>query len=283
MTSPSVTSPSATPRHTAVRPSAVRRFTAEYRTDTSFVADPRPRLSWDTATDSPDWQQAHAELRLTRDGTVESTMHDGAESVLVDWPFAAIAAGEQVAVEVRVTGNDGGTTDWSAPLTLVGGYLDRPWQAQAIGLPVAAGKEAPLGQPGQLRHEFTVRAGLAKATLFATAHGVYQAEINGTEVDDHVLKPGWTAYADRLNHETTDVTATPDARRQRNRRLACRRLVHGKVRLPRLRQAVLRRAARGEGGTGPRVRRRHPADRSQHPRLAGHHGWTAGFQRHLRR
>ena len=26
-------------------------------------------------------------------------------------------------------------------------------------------------------------------------------------MDDQVLKPGWTAYADRLNHETTDVTA----------------------------------------------------------------------------
>jgi alpha-L-rhamnosidase len=52
-----------------------------------------------------------------------------------------------------------------------------------------------------------VREGLAKATLFATAHGVYQAEINGTEVDDQILKPGWTAYTDRLNHETTDVTA----------------------------------------------------------------------------
>ena len=196
-----------------MRQSAVRRFTAEYRTDTPFVASPRPRLSWDTATDSPDWQQDHAELRLTRGGTVESAVHDGAESVLVNWPFTAIAAGEQVDVAVRVTGNDGGTTDWSAPLTLVGGYLDREWLAEAVGLPPAAGKATPLGQPGQLRHEFTVREGLVKATLFATAHGVYQAEINGTEVDDHVLKPGWTAYADRLNHETTNVTAllTPGA------------------------------------------------------------------------
>jgi alpha-L-rhamnosidase len=132
---------------------------------------------------------------------------EGAESVLVEWPFGDIAAGELVEVDVRVTGNDGGTTGWSAPLALVGGYVDSPWQAQAIGLPSAAGEEPPLGQPGQLRHEFTVGEGLAKATLFATAHGVYQAEINGSEVDDQILKPGWTAYADRLNHETTDVTA----------------------------------------------------------------------------
>ena len=127
--------------------------------------------------------------------------------MLVEWPFGPIAAGEQVEVEVRVTGNDGGTTDWSAPLALVGGFVDGPWEAEAIGLPAPAGEEQRLGQPGQLRYEFTVGEGLAKATLFATAHGVYQAEINGTEVDDQILKPGWTAYADRLNHETTDVTA----------------------------------------------------------------------------
>ncbi len=202
-----MTSTSLTPQSAIRQEAAVERLGAEYRTDTSFVGEPRPRLSWVTATQSTGWVQAAAELRLTRGEAVESAVHDGAESVLVEWPFGDIAAGEQVQVEVRVSGNDGGTTDWSAPLTLVGGFVEGPWKAEAIGLPSAAEEEQPLGRPGQLRHDFTVGEGLAKATLFATAHGVYQAEINGTEVDDHVLKPGWTAYGDRLNHETTDVTA----------------------------------------------------------------------------
>lgn len=208
MTTTSVTPPSAIRQQ-----AAISRFTAEYRTDTSFVAQPRPRLSWVTVTDAADWIQARAELRLSRGGTVESTVLQGAESVLVDWPFGDIVSGEHAQMEVRVTGNDGVTTGWSAPLALVAGWLGGPWTAQAIGFPAPDGGERPLGQPGQLRHEFTVGAGLAKATLYATAHGVYQAEINGLEVDDHVLKPGWTAYADRLNHETTDVTSllTPGA------------------------------------------------------------------------
>jgi alpha-L-rhamnosidase len=202
-----VTSTSLTPQSAIRQQAAISRLTAEYRTDTAFASEPRPRLSWATATGSTDWQQTGAELRLTRGGTAESVVLDGAESVLVEWPFGDIAAGEHVDVEVRVTGNDGGTTDWSAPCALVGGFVDGPWLAEAIGLPSPAGEEPLLGQPGQLRYEFTVGEGLAQATLFATAHGVYQAEINGTEVDDQVLKPGWTAYADRLNHETTDVTA----------------------------------------------------------------------------
>ncbi|WP_242633308.1 alpha-L-rhamnosidase [Arthrobacter sp. S39] len=202
-----MTNTTLTPQSATRQQAAVSRLTAEYRTDTPFVAEPRPRLSWITATGSTDWQQTGAELRLSRGGMTESAVLGGAESVLVEWPFGPIAAGEQVEVEVRVSGNDGGTTDWSAPLALAGGFVDGPWQAEAIGLPSPVGEEPALGQPGQLRYEFTVGEGLARATLFATAHGVYQAEINGTEVDDQILKPGWTAYADRLNHETTDVTA----------------------------------------------------------------------------
>ena len=125
-----MTSTSLAPQPAGLRQTSVSRFSAEYRTDTSFVANPRPRLSWVVATDGTDWQQTRAELRLTRAGAVESAVHEGPESVLVEWPFAAIDAGEQVAVEVRVSGNDGGTTAWSEPLTLVGGYLDGPWQAE---------------------------------------------------------------------------------------------------------------------------------------------------------
>ncbi|VXB88993.1 Alpha-L-rhamnosidase [Arthrobacter sp. 9AX] len=201
-----MTSTSLAPQSATRQRTAVTRLAAEYRTDTPFVAVARPRLSWVIDTGSKDWQQVRAELRLTRNRKAETAALEGQESVLVEWPFEAIAAGEQVEVEVRVTGNDGATTDWCAPLTLVGGFVGGPWQAEAIALPAPAGEQQPLGRPGQLRHEFTVGEGLANATLFATAHGVYQAEVNGTEVDDQVLKPGWTAYADRLNHETTDVT-----------------------------------------------------------------------------
>ncbi|PTT69969.1 hypothetical protein DBR22_02340, partial [Arthrobacter sp. HMWF013] len=136
-----MTSTSLTPQSAIRQQATVSRFSAEYRTDTPFVPEPRPRLSWVTVTQSTDWLQAGAELRLTRGETDESAVHEGPESVLVEWPFRDIAAGEQVEVEVRVSGNDGGTTDWSAPLTLVGGFVEDPWQAEAIGLPSPAGEE----------------------------------------------------------------------------------------------------------------------------------------------
>ncbi|WP_434081141.1 alpha-L-rhamnosidase N-terminal domain-containing protein [Sanguibacter sp. Z1732] len=47
---------------------------------------------------------------------------------------------------------------------------------------------------------------LASATLYATAQGVYQVSVNGSDVDTDVLKPGWTSYQYRIEHEATDVT-----------------------------------------------------------------------------
>ncbi|MDW6058438.1 alpha-L-rhamnosidase N-terminal domain-containing protein [Streptomyces sp. FXJ1.4098] len=35
---------------------------------------------------------------------------------------------------------------------------------------------------------------------------MYEAELNGVRIGDHVLAPGWTSYAHRLRYQTFDVT-----------------------------------------------------------------------------
>ena len=49
------------------------------------------------------------------------------------------------------------------------------------------------------------RAELVAARLAATAHGVYEARIDGHDVTDSVLNPGWTAYEWRLAVQSFDV------------------------------------------------------------------------------
>lgn len=56
------------------------------------------------------------------------------------------------------------------------------------------------------RKEFEVKP-FSQATLFITAQGVYEAEINGHRVGDHFMAPGWTSYDRRLQYQTFDVTA----------------------------------------------------------------------------
>lgn len=51
------------------------------------------------------------------------------------------------------------------------------------------------------------RSEVVSAVLTATAHGVYEARIDGIPVSESVLDPGWTAYEWRLNVQQHDVTA----------------------------------------------------------------------------
>jgi alpha-L-rhamnosidase len=161
---------------------------------------PSPRLSWKTRTSSAGFLQSSAEL----ESSGVTAIVEGRDSVLVDWPFAPLEPGERRDVRVRVTDTEGSTSAWSDPLTVTAGFLaEGAWVAQFVGAATADRPSVPV----LLRTEFEVTGALASATLYATAHGVYQVEVNGTEVDDEILKPGWTAYRHRLVHEMTDVTA----------------------------------------------------------------------------
>ena len=61
-----------------------------------------------------------------------------------------------------------------------------------------------------LRREFALdgdHGPVRRATLHATAHGVFEAYLNGRPVSDDVLTPGWTSYEWRLRYASYDVTA----------------------------------------------------------------------------
>jgi alpha-L-rhamnosidase len=185
----------------------VRITRLEHRGDTAFVPVPEPRITWVTETDARDWRQAWAELEA--DGRVVRL--EGDRSVLVRWPFPPLQPGEERTLRVRVGGRDGSASGWSGPRTVAAAFLaDGAWTAPLIGLSAPAG----IGAPGLLRAEFDVQGEVERATLHATAHGVYQVEVNGRPVDDATLKPGWTAYQWRVIQDTTDVT--PLLRQGRN-------------------------------------------------------------------
>ena len=182
---------------------SVSELTADLNPSGHFVASPAPRLSWTVQTDGVDWLQQGVSIELERGGEARVVQLATQESVFVDWPFDPISPRESVRVRVRVTGTDGDSSPWSSPLKLVGGFLaPGEWRALMIGAANAAAPAAPF----VARRSFVVAGDVARATLYAVGHGVYQAALNGADVDDHVLKPGWTSYDRRLTHETTDVS-----------------------------------------------------------------------------
>lgn len=57
-----------------------------------------------------------------------------------------------------------------------------------------------------LRKDFRLERGVERATLYVTALGLYQMDINGRRVGDHVLAPDWTDYRKRVRYQAYDVT-----------------------------------------------------------------------------
>ncbi len=63
-----------------------------------------------------------------------------------------------------------------------------------------------LQTPRYLRREFAVAAQPLRATLYATALGLYELRLNGQRVGDALLAPQWTAYDKRVQVQAYDVT-----------------------------------------------------------------------------
>jgi alpha-L-rhamnosidase len=80
------------------------------------------------------------------------------------------------------------------------------WQATWIE-PIEPADGPNAHRPAyHLAGDFTVDGTVASAYLHATAHGIYEAFVNGTRVGDMELTPGFTAYRKRLQVHTFDVT-----------------------------------------------------------------------------
>ena len=69
----------------------------------------------------------------------------------------------------------------------------------------SGGPVKPLTPP-MLRREFVLPGPVRRATLYATALGVYEIHLNGQRVGDHILAPEWTDYGQGVQYQTYDVT-----------------------------------------------------------------------------
>lgn len=182
---------------------------AEHHEDGFGIGHPSPRLSWRFGpTSIQGWTQKGYEVSITRQGVEEVYNVDSDESVLVPWPSSPLVSREVARVKVTVKGSDGSTTT-SPELVVEAGLLEKgDWKGQFISSPPPdATKPKP---PFRLTTTFTSTStssgqAQAQARLYATALGVYQVEINGQVVGDHVLAPGWQSYKHHLNYQTYDI------------------------------------------------------------------------------
>jgi alpha-L-rhamnosidase len=96
--------------------------------------------------------------------------------------------------------------NWFAP-----DFDDSSWkpghvEARYRDTPPIQSADGSVGPGRYLRKTFGVKGPVARARLYATALGVYEASINGKPVSDEQLTPGWTDYFKRVMVQTYDVT-----------------------------------------------------------------------------
>ena len=188
--------------------------TFEHHREPFGVEEERPRISWQvavgSAADARDWRQTGYEIEISVEGggrPWSSGRVESAESVLVPWEAPALVSRERRNVRVRVwAAGDEGPSDWSEPAVVEAGLLAKSdWSAVLVGPDRDEGDR--LDRPPVLfRRTFNLSGGIDRARLYVTAHGVYEAELNGRRIGDHVLAPGWTSYRHRLRYQTFDVT-----------------------------------------------------------------------------
>ena len=168
------------------------------------------RLSWKVTPATSELVQEAYEIEAAReapsgDTFASSGIVESADQVAVPAPGSALDSREVRFYRVRVrTGV--GWTDWSEALRVEAGLLEsRDWEGRPITLPDDPGRDRQSPSP-VLRHEFELGAGVTSARLHVTALGLYHLRINGRDVGDTLLAPGWVAYRHRLVADTYDVT-----------------------------------------------------------------------------
>jgi alpha-L-rhamnosidase len=199
-------------------PAVVTTVSFEHLREPLGIGEPRPRISWQIASAAAGWVQDAYEVEVAPNGAARpdgaskgrpwsSGKVASAESVLVAWDAPPLASGERRLVRVRVWGRgEASPSAWSQPVAVEAGKLEAgDWSAELIA-PDRDSGDLLQRPPVRFRKAFELAREIASARLYVTAHGVYEAEINGRTVGDHVLAPGWTSYHHRLRYQTFDVT-----------------------------------------------------------------------------
>ena len=204
------------------RPRRPGRLRVEHLHSPFGLGTAAPRFSW--------WLPAGARAQLgyrIRAGNGWDTGRvESSGSILVDYTGPRLRSADRVSWQVKVW-TDLGESDWSDPDTFELGLLEGgDWSAQWIA-PVESELAAAGRRPAMLlRGEFELPdVPVARARLYATAHGIYEAFVNGQRAGDAELTPGFTEYRDRLQVQTYDIAAWLAPGRTPHRRDRVRRLV----------------------------------------------------------
>jgi alpha-L-rhamnosidase len=192
--------------------------------DPIAIDAPQPRFSWQLADAAKKAERALAqsayEIRVAPDDASPGKSADLDNATALTWSSGRISSDQSVHIvyggqplqsgrryywQVRVWDAKGHPSRWSEAAAFRMALLNTSdWKAQWIEPGFV--EDSILRPSPFFRKKFTVAKRLRSAIAYITAHGLYDASLNGKRIGDALLTPGWTSYNKRLQYQTYDVT-----------------------------------------------------------------------------
>ncbi len=166
------------------------------------IDDAAPRLSWHC--DQGERQSAYQVKVLTEDGLLfwdSGRVESGSMHALYGGPTPESA--QRLHWTVTLWDENNASTESESAWFEMGLLRQEDWEARWIcGVDTNKAERLPADC---FRRRFPLRGEVKRARLYATACGVYEAELNGERLSG-VLAPGATEYDKRLYYRVYDIT-----------------------------------------------------------------------------
>ncbi len=193
----------------------------EYRINPQGIDEALPRLTWRVESMARGQKQTAYQILVASSAAAlkqdvgdlwDSGKVASSETVNVVYAGQPLASPQQCYWKIHAWDKDG-RASWSEPASWTMGLLKPDdWSADYISFRDASlvWKDATnlfLPPARQYRKEFAAAKTVKRATIYATALGIYELYLNGERVGDARFAPGWTDYHQRAYYNTYDVTA----------------------------------------------------------------------------
>jgi len=208
-----------TPTNTTSQAAIAENLRCEYLANPLSVDAAQPRLSWTIRANTRGWIQSAYRVRVASSAELlgknqadlwDSGRVQSSRTLGVRYEGKPLGSGARAFWCVQVWDKSGHpsapsevqfwgmgllhTSDWKAQW--ISAQTPRDTATDGLVLP-----PAPL-----LRKTFDLSKPVKRATLFATARGIYEMRLNGSKVGDEMMAPGWTDYQTRFQYQAYDVT-----------------------------------------------------------------------------